>query len=122
MNFPMVAEAFDGCDLFPLHIGGQRETGKLGCVVDQDGARPASAQVATPLRPRQSEIFSQDFEKGFMNFCENGNLFAVNMKLENVFHVISFQFQMSKSLPTGGQANVKSMTNGEMSKLLSFEL
>jgi hypothetical protein len=80
MNFPGVAETFDGCNLFPLHIGGQRETGKLGCVVDQDGARSASTQVATSLRPRQSQIFPQDLKKGFVRFRQHLNLLTINVQ------------------------------------------
>jgi hypothetical protein len=80
MNFPGVAETFDGCNLFPLHIGCQRETGKLGCIIDQDGARSASAQVATSFRSCQSEIFSQDLEKSFVDFCEYLNLLTIDMQ------------------------------------------
>jgi hypothetical protein len=71
------AHALDGEDIPLIAFEREDETGKHGLAVEKDGAGAAFAEFAAVLGAGVPEIFSKNFEQGFVRGEGDVSLFAV---------------------------------------------
>ena len=86
----VLSQSFDGFDLAALNVADVGLTGSNRIAIKQHRARPALALAAAVLRPRESEVFSENFEQGAPRICRNAVRFSINGKLQVGIHGSTF--------------------------------
>src|SRR4029453_1835866 len=87
---------FDGFDVPSFALEPEVETGQNRATVDENGARPALAQLAAVLRPGQAEILAEDLEERLVR--SESDLDALGVDVENDVRFRSVRLRKSLGL------------------------
>src|SRR5437899_1677946 len=77
-------EAFDRRDFGVAHQSGKRQARKDRNAVDENGARPALAELASVLCPGETELLTKDLEERVVRICRDRSRLAVHAKGEEL--------------------------------------
>src|SRR5215213_4057171 len=88
MKLRAVSHSFDRFYLAALGVKAKHQAGKDRATVDEDGAGTTLAQFTTMLRPGEIQIFTQNFEQGFVRCEGDFGMFAIQCE-SNVFLIVA---------------------------------
>ena len=86
METPAIGHAFDCRDRGTQEIGGERQAREDGLAVHEDGARPALAELAPVLGPREAQVLPQHLEERLVHGHEDLMGLAVDGQGEPSLH------------------------------------